>query len=303
MVDAAGQVRACVSRCVLLAPSVHTPAWLAALEATTRALGWDMITVNLDDEIVVSRPTETLAVVFEAESTYRLAVDQFAVISTGLASSPEAAIDLFGVSRARSFVNASSILALGHTLPEGVTRWFADADLSAGERVFEAFEGVMVAVPDLEPVKLDTDRRRLAQEVLGFLEQRSLPAGAAIEWPPELFTYHSGPDGDEAAGRVDVTGRARRLVLGPHICLPPGLWQAEVRFGVDEDAARHHFRMEWGDMMSYTVTPFAPHGPGRYSLSVTYDWRYPTFSELQVAISESSLGGDFFFEGVRVERI
>lgn len=301
MVDAAGQMRACVTRCVLIAPSLHTPAWLVALEAAAGTLGWDVVIVNLNDEIIISRPTETLAVVFEAESTYRLAIDQFAIISTGLASSPEAAVNLFGASQARSFVNASSILALGHALPKSFTRRFSDSDLLAGTRIFEAFDGIMITVPELEPVKLDSARRRLAQDVLGFLEQRPFTAGAAMEWPRELFIYHSGSDGNEAVGRIDVTGRPRRLVLGPYVWLPPGRWEAEVRFAVDKDTARHHFRVEWGDMTSYTVTPFEPQQPGRYSLSSTHQWKYPNFSELQVAISESSLGGDFFFEGVRVE--
>jgi hypothetical protein len=301
MIDEAGQVRFCVAHCVLLVPSVHTPAWLEALAATAAAIGWDVVLVDLEQEIRIERPKETLAVVFDASSTYRLAIDRFAIISTGLISSPETVMEMFGVTSERSLVNASGILALGHTLAPGSTSRFKDADLLAGGSVFHAFEGVEITVPSLEPVVADNDRRREARDVLGFLDVDSLSAGASVEWPISLFVYHSGVDGNEIEGRIDVTGRARRLVLGPYICLPPGRWRAEVRFAVDQDTSRHHFRMEWGDMLNYTVVPFVPDRPGHYSLSATYDWKYPTFSELQLAISESSLGGIFLFEGVRIE--
>src|SRR5439155_8031032 len=65
--------------------------------------------------------------------------------------------------------------------------------------------------------------------------------GAALEpitWARELFLT----DGDRPATHaVDVTGRARALIYGPYISLPPGHWVAQVVLGFSREVSEVNF--------------------------------------------------------------
>jgi hypothetical protein len=300
VIDAAGQVRVCVSHCVMIVPSLHTAAWLKIIEDAAQAKGWDMLVVGLDNEIPITRPTETLAVLLDAAALDRLAVDRFAIISTGLLSTAEAAEQLFKVEPGRRLTYASRILALGHILPREVTSHYSDGDLSAGKKEFNAFAEFSFQVPLLAAVLPDSELRRSVENAFRCLV--SPEPGVTAKWSADLFSYNSR-NPKVVDGCIDVTGRQRPLVFGTYVCLPPGKWRVEVRFAVDKDTARHQYRLEWGDMASYTVIPFSPSEPGYYSLSATYDWSYVAAAEVQIAISESSLGGQFQFMGASLERV
>lgn len=302
VVDAAGQVRVCVTHCVMIVPSLHTAAWLKVVEEAALAKGWDMLVVGLDNEIPITRPTETIAVLLDAAALDRLAVDWFAIISTGLLSTAEATEQMFEVEPGRRLTHASRILALEHVLPPEVTRHYGDGDLLAGTRKFNAFPEILLEVPDLPPILADGELRRSVENAFRCLVRPSLGHGVAAQWSADLFSYASR-NPTVVDGCIDVTGRQRPLVFGPYICLPPGKWRVEVRFAVNKETAQYHYRLEWGDMANYTVVPFSPGDPGYYSLSATYDWAYVAPAEVQIAISESSLGGEFQFMGASLERL
>ena len=302
IVDAAGQIRVCVTHCVMIVPTAHTQAWLQAFQDAADLMGWDLVVVGLDGEIKIPRPTETFAVLLDAAAMDRLAVDRFAIVSTGLISTAEAVSDMFDVSAGQRLMHASRILALGYVLPQAVTSHYRDADLLAGGAAFEAFEGVHVTVPALSHLVADTELRRSIESAFRIFESDEINIGVSAEWSAELFTYGSRTP-DVVDGRVDVTGRQRPIVFGPYICLPPGRWRIQVKFAVNQDTARHNYRLEWGDMASYSVAPFKPDRPGYYDITSTNEWTYVASSEMQVAIAESSLGGEFLFQGARVERV
>ena len=69
---------------------------------------------------------------------------------------------------------------------------------------------------------LGAEEQRVLDGALGpfvtYLATGDLPP---IIWEPELFFLADRP-GERATGLIDVTGRARRLLDGPHIMLPPG---------------------------------------------------------------------------------
>ena len=302
VVDAAGQTRICVTHCVMIVPSLHTAAWLAVIEAAAQARGWDTLVVGLDNDLPIIRPTETFAVLLDAAALDRLAVDRFAIISTGLLSTAEAAEEMFGVERARRLTPASRILALEHVLPPEVTSHYSDSDLSAGMKKFDAFSGITFDVPVLPPVLADSELRHSVDDALRCLVRTPSGHDLTAHWSTTLFSYDSR-NPKVVDGRIDVTGRPRPLVFGPYVCLPPGKWRIEVRFAVNKETAHHHYRLEWGDMANYTIVPFSPSKPGYYSLSATYDWSYVAAAEVQIAISESSLGGEFQFMGASLERV
>ena len=75
-------------------------------------------------------------------------------------------------------------------------------------------------------------------------------AGGELEsvvWEPDLFYVaddSAGAPRRPAVGPIDLTGRARFLVFGPYINLPPGPWSATVVMAFSAEAAGHSFIIE-----------------------------------------------------------
>ena len=66
-------------------------------------------------------------------------------------------------------------------------------------------------------------------------------------WEPELFFINEDPPAPapvSATRHVDITGRARFLVYGPFINLPPGSWTANIVLGFSAEAAGMSFMVE-----------------------------------------------------------
>jgi hypothetical protein len=69
----------------------------------------------------------------------------------------------------------------------------------------------------------------------------------SIVWEPDLFfATDDRPDAHRrpAVGPIDLTGRARFLVFGPYINLPPGPWSATVVTAFSAEAAGSSFIVE-----------------------------------------------------------
>jgi hypothetical protein len=64
-----------------------------------------------------------------------------------------------------------------------------------------------------------------------------------ITWGRELFVIGDQPN-ERAVRPIDVTGRARCLLYGPSIMLPPGAWTASVVLGFSKEAAELDYVME-----------------------------------------------------------
>jgi hypothetical protein len=60
-----------------------------------------------------------------------------------------------------------------------------------------------------------------------------------LVWEPELFftATESGQRAVEPNGVIDLTGRARCLVYGPYVNLPPGSWSVDIVLGFSAEAA------------------------------------------------------------------
>lgn len=84
-----------------------------------------------------------------------------------------------------------------------------------------------------------------------------------LVWEPELFYLFEEPSAASlipATRPVDITGRARVLVYGPFINLPPGSWSATIVLGFSAEAAGMSFMVEVfaGRQLSHTrVEPSA----------------------------------------------
>src|SRR5271169_3754426 len=91
---------------------------------------------------------------------------------------------------------------------------------------------------------LDAGDRAIASGALSPYLDHSLGHGLGpITWAPELFFKGDQP-GVSANGGIDITGRARCLLHGPHIMLPPAIWSFSVAVDMSPEAAEHSILVE-----------------------------------------------------------
>jgi hypothetical protein len=116
---------------------------------------------------------------------------------------------------------------------------------------------------------LDPGERVIAGGALGPYLGHS-PGGALgpITWAAELFFAGDRP-AVRATGGVDITGRARCLLRGPRIMLPPATWSLSVALEVSPDAAEHGIVVEAtaGAVVGRTV--IRPTGFGEVEANLT----------------------------------
>jgi hypothetical protein len=86
--------------------------------------------------------------------------------------------------------------------------------------------------------------RAIAEGALGaYLEPTPEHELRPLRWSPELFFV--GDRLHEPVTRdIDITGRARCLLRGPQILIPPGDWLLSAAFEASPEAAEHSFVLE-----------------------------------------------------------
>jgi hypothetical protein len=91
---------------------------------------------------------------------------------------------------------------------------------------------------------LGVEERRVVTGAVGpfvtYLATGNLPP---IIWERELFFLGDRPR-ERATGVIDVTGRARRLLDGPYIMLPPGSWALSLNLLFSRETTEHDFLLE-----------------------------------------------------------
>jgi hypothetical protein len=88
-----------------------------------------------------------------------------------------------------------------------------------------------------------------------------------IIWARDLFR---GEGGKPVPSMIEITGKARNLIYGPYVALPPGNWTADLVIGFSEDAIDTTFRVDVfaGSMLNMTSTK--PTLPGVHMVSINF---------------------------------
>lgn len=117
---------------------------------------------------------------------------------------------------------------------------------------------------------LDQAERAIVSGALDAYHDHSTDRGLGpINWTQELF-FVGDQTAERATGGADITGRARCLLRGPHIMLPPGDWSLTASLHFSPDAAEHSFVLEAsaGAALSRTVIRPAAAGLVEANLSL-----------------------------------
>ncbi len=137
------------------------------------------------------------------------------------------------------------LLATARTIADHLQ--FEIADVEIAELVREIGLGGAGSGPGISATwrdNLDPGERAIANGAFApYLDGSTGGWLGPITWAPELFFAGDRP-GAPATGGVDITGRARCLLRGPHILLPPANWLLSMTLDVSPEAAEHTFVVE-----------------------------------------------------------
>src|SRR5205085_975949 len=105
------------------------------------------------------------------------------------------------------------------------------------------------------------EREMMEGALAPYLGTYEIAAAASIVWGGDLFFI--GDRFDQRANRpIDITGRARCLLHGPYIMLPPGTWSAVLSLQFSHEAAEHDFLVEVITDRQLASATIRPHTDG-----------------------------------------
>lgn len=121
--------------------------------------------------------------------------------------------------------------------------------------------------------RLDVTEQELAiGALMPFVDDRAHGGPLSVTWAHDLFFLGDRPQ-ERASGPIDITGRARCLLHGPHIMLPPGSWSLSLTALFSREAAEHEFLVEVGadrPLASAMIQP-QPEGSAEVALDFVLD--------------------------------
>lgn len=157
--------------------------------------------------------------------------------------------------------------------------------------------GALLESADIKP----TDR--LAASELSAYEGFHIPTGptwslgdSLLASSPELTT-----DFDKWH---DLSGRARHLLIGPHIFLPAGEWRVDLEFDVDVEEGAPRLFLEWGGA-SQKRTGFTTiiRASGSYEASLENHFQHPDAAQCLIATDAAQLQSKFRFNSCKLTRL
>jgi hypothetical protein len=162
-----------------------------------------------------------------------------------------------------------------------------------GAELRDLVAGVAAAAPS-PPVdaaagwqSLSLDQQELARgALLAFIDDNVQTAPApVITWGRELFFFGDRPL-ERVSGAIDITGRARCLMQGPDILLPPSAWSLSLTASFRQGAAEHEFTVEVDADQLLATGTIRPEREG--SATITLDFALEALTERPITLRLSS---------------
>lgn len=279
---------------VLILPAVNDFAWRQAIKAAADARGWG-VHENWGDETPALDPDRnTVIVTIDPDAAARFQPTDWVILTTSREEALAQSIAQYGL---------SDIAARIHS-----TSRFASADRLAarGAAVFDVYSS-RIELPGFGEVVLPADgvARRLPADIV--MAPQFIAQAGSQGWETELdlalFARPGVRRADATADDVDLTGRARVVVVGPGLDLPPGVWGIWLKFAVDNEGALPTLLFEWGsgiDMVKYETTI---RQPGVYEISLEAAWLTTATSHLLVSVTRPLFSGALRIVEARLKRV
>lgn len=283
---------ATVAACILLLPGKAAAAWRDRLLASA---GNDWFVLPYAGQPVSAIAHGTILLVSDIAHARHLEPARWIVVAPDLGQAAQAAASAYDLPPEQGLWVVSRLLAEASTLSDAL--WITDQTRGA----IEIVPGLVVPAAGHLSEATDAGSARTALSL--FADGPPLH-GASAQWARELFR-HTSTSGvvQGVPERLDITGRARILVFGPYVSLPPGDWRIRLRFWLDASAAKASWRLEWGDQARFATHAFRPGRAGRFEVELSHRWEDAAPSELRLALDVPAVDGVLGFEGVRVDRV
>ena len=284
---------------VVIAPSATYHPWNAAVAAGIEAAGYEHVSYGGERELPLSDKRQVI-VSHDPFLVTRIKRDWTAAFFGDITTSAAQCATLFNVDRRGGLQIASLILANAALLPQDTTYIFDDAP---GHTV-RIGPDIDVVAPTTREEWCSAPAEQAYQDALALYRDWPQTQQLAAKWAPDVFRYddrHPSISGQSHV--VEMAGRARALVFGPYIALRPGRWSISARFTVDQDAAAHRLRFEWGYASSFTTFTQVPGRAGEFILTIIHDWQEPAAAEFRIVVAQGSLGGELTFMGAEIVRV
>jgi hypothetical protein len=139
---------------------------------------------------------------------------------------------------------------------------------------------------------LGVEEQRVVGGAIGpfvtYLATGNLPP---IIWERELFFLGDRPS-ERATGIIDVTGRARRLLDGPHIMLPPGSWSLSLQLLFSSETTEHDFLLEVLADRQVASRIIRPHAEGAFEVNLAFMIEATTDHPIAIRLSSQRAAFD-----------
>lgn len=280
---------------VIQTPSLNETAWAEALTKQATALGLGVLDVrdgsipeNVDTERdwIVFATTPDVADAAIQPTDWLVIHDSPAMARWLLATATEEAIGSRTVATLSS--HRLAIAQTVATLPSATV--IEAADLTANVPVLGAVSRASAQWAGAAP-----DTQEGALGVLG--------TGATADWPMSLFYFPKGDNLEGGTADFDLTGRARLLMFGPYIYLPPGLWAIDVHFEIDPQQREVPLRMEWGAGDDYVEVLDSVREAGVYTITLERQWPAVEAAQFRLWLTQARFQGHLRVVDCRVRRL
>ena len=132
---------------------------------------------------------------------------------------------------------------------------------------------------------LGVEERQVVDGAIGpfvtYLTTGDLPS---ITWERELFFLGDRP-GERATGSIDVTGRARRVLDGPYIMLPPGSWSLSLQLRFSRETTEHDFLLEVIADRQVASRTIRPQAEGAFEVNLPFSLEATTDHPIAIRLS------------------
>jgi len=294
------QARPKAARWIVLTPSADDAAWRREIGRAVKAAGLRLVAASTNAGTGDDIGLDVIMITDDAARALASDATTIVAIMPEPESAPDAVAEIYHLHTPQNVWHSSTLLARAMALADEHSIITA-SDLAKRPRLLRLF-GLIELIPPSSIAEVS--KRPAVAAAFNIYRNPAGGDGIPVPWSERLFMY------DEKAARnwpdwgiLDITGRPRMLVWGPYLALPQGLWRAVIRFGVDQTAAGHQYRIDWGTRAACVSEHVTPGRAGMYEIQLEWLFEEADAAEIRLILTEGSFMGTVIFQGITVQRI
>jgi len=283
-------------RCILLTPTADHDEWLERIRSAVNKAGFEFIFVQDRSQSPVVGEDNRVILACDPDFLAPGAGAHVTVIVSNVKSALRQTEVLTGANHYDGVVDASKLILKAIEFP-ATWRYGDDGDPGT---FLELLPGVWVERPNPTPLDGPEPIELAAAEAFSIYDFAGVPGGSKSLLLSPLFEFDERQIVDLEDVVLDTMGGPRWLLRGPGIFLPAGEWQFSVIFSVNEDAAKHRYALDYGDVSDLQRVEIHPKRAGRFRVTASCNWSKPARVDVRIVLCEGSMEGQFSFDSAEI---